>query len=50
MFSECIIIDTTRRFFQSKVQAGSLKDKGKYSAKVKRTRHRNRICRVGLTV
>ena len=41
-----VAIDVTQRFFQSKVEETTLKDKGKYSMKVKRTRQRNRICRV----
>ena len=36
----------TKRFFQSKIEEEALKGKGKYSEKVKRTRQRNRICRV----
>ena len=30
-----VIVDAVRRFFQSKVQEESLKNKGKYSEKVK---------------
>ena len=40
--------DATQRFFQSTVNKESLKSKGKYGDKVKRTRKRNRICRVSI--
>ena len=36
-------VDAARRFFQSKLQESSLKEKGKYTDKVKETRQRNRI-------
>lgn len=41
-----LILDATRRFFQSKLDEKAIKAKGKYPMKVKLTCHRNRINRV----
>lgn len=44
----CVLstIDAARRFFQTKSDETSLKERGKYSTKVKQQRRRNRITRV----
>ena len=41
-----IIIDAVRRFFKMKVEVNSLKQRGKYDAKLVVQRRRNRIKRV----
>ena len=41
-----LLIDAARRFFLTKSDEVSLKEKGKYGIKVQRTRRRNRISRV----
>lgn len=39
-------VDTARRFFQSRSEEESLKEKGKYQHKVDQQRRRNRVLRV----
>ena len=41
-----ICLDAIRRFFQSKLEEKSLKDKGAYVAKVQKQRRRNRLVKV----
>lgn len=38
--------DAVRRFYQSKLQDSSMKEKGKYDDKVRRQRRRNRVVKV----
>ena len=42
------ILDVARRFFQTKSDEASLRNRGKYEAKVKHQRRRNRLFRVGI--
>ncbi len=44
------LLDASRRFFQSKTEEQSLKEKGKYSLKVTQQRRQNRIKRVSIFV
>ena len=48
MYFKKNILDAARRFFQTKSDEASLRNRGKYEAKVKHQRRRNRLFRVGI--
>ena len=46
LFDLFFVVDATRRFFQTKLEEKSLKDKGTYGAKVQKQRRKNRLTKV----